>query len=94
MKKSITNRGFHVMEFVDLYGEKCSIQKSSYASDNAIWFGLNEVGGVVSDEDGKISKYEKPDNVDLFGRMHLTQAQVKELLPILTHFAETGELPK
>jgi hypothetical protein len=26
-------------------------------------------------------------------RMHLTKSQVKELLPLLKHFAKTGELP-
>jgi hypothetical protein len=26
-------------------------------------------------------------------RMHLTQAQVKALLPLLSHFAENGALP-
>lgn len=34
------------------------------------------------------------DDVDshTFGRMHLTQAMVAELLPLLTRFAETGRL--
>lgn len=27
-------------------------------------------------------------------RMHLNQEQVKQLLPILQHFADTGELPQ
>lgn len=29
-----------------------------------------------------------------YARMHLSQAQVQELLPLLQHFAETGELPE
>lgn len=32
--------------------------------------------------------------VVIFSRMHLTQDQVKKLLPHLQHFAETGTLPE
>jgi len=35
-----------------------------------------------------------PDGVSLTTRMHLTQDMVKDLLPVLTHFAETGNLPQ
>lgn len=28
------------------------------------------------------------------GRMHLSRAQVQDLLPLLQHFAETGNLPE
>lgn len=38
-------------------------------------------------------KYPLPEEVLLTTRMHLTQEQVKALLPILQHFAETGEFP-
>ena len=69
---SVTQRGFTVFSFKDRYDEPCSIQKSSLATEDAIWFGL--------DKDNQ--------------RMHLTQDQVKSLLPILQTFAETGELPE
>jgi len=65
----VTQRGFAKIDFTDSYDEKCSIQKSSSATKNAIWFG----------QDGA-------------KRMHLTQEQVEELLPILTNFAKTGEI--
>jgi hypothetical protein len=32
-------RGFEYSEFTDYNGQKCSIQKSSIASDDAIWLG-------------------------------------------------------
>jgi hypothetical protein len=33
-------------------------------------------------------------DVNVPDRMHLTQKQVKDLLPILQHFVKTGELPE
>lgn len=75
LKKKTTERGFGLYEFKDKYGQKCSLQDSSLATESAIWF------GVDVDLKGK----------EVFNRMHLTQEQVKALLPILTNFAETGE---
>jgi hypothetical protein len=42
MKLKKTNRGFAIAEFIDRYGEKCSIQKSSLATENCIWLGVHE----------------------------------------------------
>jgi hypothetical protein len=36
-----TNRGFLRGEFIDVFGEECSIQESSLADENAIWLGAN-----------------------------------------------------
>lgn len=36
-----TNRGFDYGKFTDRYGEKCSIQKSSLATEDAIWLGID-----------------------------------------------------
>lgn len=64
----LTQRGFGVYEFEDLYDTKCSLQKSSLAGFDAIWFGAGSE------------------------RMHLSRQMVRELLPILQHFADTGEI--
>lgn len=64
-----TNRGFALIYFKDRYGSKCSLQKSSMASEPAIWLGI----------DSQL-------------RMHLTQEQVREIIPHLNKFAETGKL--
>ena len=40
MKIARTERGFDITEFTDLYGSKCSLQKSSLASQDAVWFGV------------------------------------------------------
>jgi len=41
MEKQKTHRGFDYSGFSDMYGAKCSIQKSSLATDDAIWFGVD-----------------------------------------------------
>lgn len=68
MKTEKTQRGFSIVNFTDLYGAECSLQKSSLATEDAIWLGVDTA------------------------RMHLTQEQVSELLPLLQKFVNTGEL--
>jgi len=41
LKNTKTNRGFAVVEFIDRYGVPSSIQKSSLATEDAIWFGID-----------------------------------------------------
>lgn len=64
------------ISFEDSYKQQCSLQKSSYSLENEIWFGVD---------------------TDIIGKavnacMHLTQEQVKYLLPYLQKFSETGEI--
>ena len=82
MRPVYTQRCFARLEFEDRYNQCCSLQKSSLAFEDCIWFGVDE--GI-------------PDNVtgereEIMGRMHLTRDMVRELLPVLQHFADTGEL--
>lgn len=87
LRYEVNERGFARWEFTDRYGEKCSIQDSSLATENAIWLGINRVAITeenLVEEDGV--KYA-------LGRMHLTQQQAKKLVPILQYFAEHGSLP-
>lgn len=72
-----TERGFVRGNFIDRYGQTCSIQKSSIATEDAIWLGCNEGLHV----DGQCC-----------ARMHLTQEMIAALLPLLHRFVETGEL--
>lgn len=99
-----TLRGFTYASFEDRYGAKCSIQKSSLAFEEAIWFGVDDPDpqimavdapkyGVHTAAVNGWVKYPIPDEVSLTTRMHLTQEQVQQILPVLQHFAETGELP-
>lgn len=89
-----TERGFMRGEFVELYRAECSIQESSLADQSAIWLGVDEVKPkqLVYGEGWK--EIELPPGALCSGRMHLNQAQVAALLPLLQHFAEHGELPR
>lgn len=104
MKRTTTARGFPVIEFTDRYGADCNIQESSLAEEAAIWLGVKDAqpqimavdaaaAGVVTDATCGWVPYPIPKEVLLTTRMHLTQAQVAELMPVLQHFVDTGELP-
>lgn len=103
MKIAKTARGFALGQFKDLYKKKCSIQKSSLATTDAIWFGIDDPTpeimashaarfGVKTTETVGWVPYPIPEEVSLSTRMHLTRAQVKRLLPLLQKFVDTGEL--
>lgn len=107
MEKTKTERGFSLYEFWDRLGQKCSIQKSSLASQDCIWLGVNEADPQImcSDairlglrestggkEDNGWCEYKIPKEVFLSTRMELTKKQVRELLPILQNFVDTGEV--
>lgn len=93
-----TERGFDTLTFTDRYGETCSLQKSSLATEDCIWFGVNEpkITALAKDVYGSDASgwvtISIPEYAHLSARMHLTQEQVRELLPYLIKFAETGEL--
>lgn len=97
-------RGFTTITFQDKYDTGCSIQKSSSATEDAIWFGVDDANpkilttdarrfGIPTNERTGWVSYPIPDEVLLSTRMHLTQEQVARILPILQHFVNTGELP-
>lgn len=105
MKVSKTERGFATIEFLDRYGYVCIIQKSSLATEDAIWFGIQDAcpqimasealaAGIDTDETTGWVPYPMPKNVLLTTRMHLTRELVAELMPILQRFVDTGEVSK
>ena len=98
-----TQRGFSNGKFKDAYGAECSIQKSSLATKDAIWLGIDdpnplimcnnaERNGLVKQGDCGWQPFEIPKDVLITTRMHLTQREVRQLLPILEKFAKTGEI--
>ena len=97
LNKKKTDRGFSLIEFKDRYNCKCNIQKSSLATEDAIWFGIDApephimASTVQSGATGWVP-YAIPDNVLITTRMHLTRKQVQRLLPILKYFVEHGEI--
>jgi hypothetical protein len=103
MKVKKTERGFATIKFKDRYKSKCILQKSSLAGEHAVWFGLIDADplilaskasqyGLDTIEDNGWINYPIPKDVLLHTQMHLTQDQVRALLPYLITFIETGEL--
>lgn len=87
-----TERGFPYFQFKDRYDHECSLQKSSLAFEDAVWFGVNDAAPQILDPEKGWKPFPVPEEVQMTTRMHLTQDQVVELLPILTRFAETGDI--
>lgn len=98
-----TERGFGRVEFVDDYGEKCSIQESSSVTGR-IWLGIDHVNpqimksdaiklglAVPFDETGWMS-YPIPEQVLLSSRMHLNRSQVQDLVDKLQQWLDSGSL--
>jgi hypothetical protein len=81
-KKEKTDRGFTIVEFTDGNDTHCSLQKSSVATEDMIWLGRDEID----------PKELIPGEGWISTRMHLTQNQVKALLPFLIKFVKTGDI--
>lgn len=97
IKITETSRGFEYGEFEDANDVLCNIQVSSSIQEEAlIWLGADEIGlkcfkSNQGWEDVELDCSEGQKYI-ANTRMHLTQSQVKDLLPILTKFAKTGSL--
>ena len=97
MFRTKTERGFAVVEFEDMYGVSCSIQKSSLASEDCVWMGLNEVVPKImakelrEDLTGWVN-FPSPEEVLLNARMHINKQQAKEIIEVLQTFVDTGEI--
>ncbi len=98
-------RGFKNGQFTDANGQICSIQVSSAMHDERLlWLGCHELDLRVgmpwrSVSEAELAKilgatafHENIPAINANTRMHLTQSQVKALLPLLTKFAKTGQL--
>lgn len=99
MKQQKTNRNFRIDEFKDFNGVDCSLQESSASHDEGlIWLGCNEIGlksftPGVGWKDIELEQDAHGTSHIANTRMHLSQSQVKELLPALQYFATHGCLP-
>jgi hypothetical protein len=103
MGKTKTKRGFPLVEFEDFYGAKCSLQKSSLATEECIWFGVNDAEPkIMASHAEKLGiktkkltgwiEYPIHEDVNLNTRMHLSREQAKNLLPHLMRFIAIGEI--
>jgi len=96
-----TQRGFDVLEFQDRNYTECTLQKSSLATEDCIWLGADKIGlkefvanriPLSWTEFPEVDEHSMEHHYSANTRMHLTREQVKELLPFLIKFVETGEL--
>ena len=97
MKRDKTHKGFDILYFEDSTNVKCTIQESSASrEEKMIWLGADDIGlkHFIAGEgwhDVKLTETVKEHYV-ANNRMLLAQSKVKELLPVLEKFAETGEI--
>ena len=98
-----TERGFAILRFEDSYGISCSLQKSSIATRDSIWLGVDDPNpkilanlaekfGIYTKQKVGWIEYPIPKEVSLITRMHLNREQVTQLIPVLQKFVDTGEL--
>jgi len=93
IKLEKTDRGFLAGNFTDRYGEVCSIQKSSLATEDAIWLGIDNPKLTIfeNEQKGAYIVTKMPATFSVSSRMHLTREMVSALLPLLQNFADTGD---
>lgn len=88
-----TGRGFRFYDFIDMNGYECSIQKSSVATEDCIWLGLDSGSPKKLVFNEGWVPVELPEEVELNTRMHLTREQAGVLAKQLKYFSDVGELP-
>ena len=91
MKVEATERGFALIEFFDQFGVECSLQISSL-TEACVWLGVDEPDVKFLVPGKGWQEVPIPKGALRSGRMHLTQDMVRELLPHLQQFVETGQL--
>ena len=88
-----TARGFDLVEFHDRNGYECSLQKSSIATEDAIWLGVQGAKVQFMVKGIGWCDYPIPTECSIMPeRMHLSREQVAQLLPLLLNFVVHGEL--
>lgn len=89
IKMEKTERGFYIARFKDRYDMGCSLQESSLAFERCVWLGCDE--GLHFDQ--KNMPIKEPQE-KCCARMHLTQDMAKDIIVLLQHFVDHGELPQ
>ena len=97
MEKKITKRKFKLVNFKDKNNVSGSIQMSSLATDECIWFGCDDVDPqyFIPYVNPSWRKLEKPQGSTEWvfnSRMHLNRKQVAKLIPILQKFVKKGTI--
>lgn len=88
-----TARGFRLYTFTDRNGEQCSFQKSSVATEDCCWLGIDDITPRILVHGQGWQDVPVPEGTQLSARMHLSRSDAEVLWQQLKYFAETGELP-
>ena len=96
-EKSYTNRGFELLNFYDRYDELCDIQRSSLATEDAIWLGVHNPNPRImasKTPEGGTGWVDYPLSEDVLinHRMHLTRKQSISLALKLLKFGLFNKL--
>jgi hypothetical protein len=92
MELKLTNRRFARIDFADQYAVQCSLQKSSLATEDCIWFGCNDADPKMLVRGKGWKPVPMPEEYIANTRMHLNREQVAQLLPFLVAFVNSGDL--
>jgi hypothetical protein len=76
-----TERGFDYLNLKDIDGKEISVQNSSAATLDAIWFGGRVDNVMIKKENGDIEPFTFPEGAILLGeRLHLTKSLARQLI--------------
>jgi hypothetical protein len=97
MKTTTGKRGFAKAEFKDSLGHDCIIQEGSVDTINegmGVWLGIPKPEITVFTDRGMANYVHipTPENWDIGSLMYLSDKQIKQLIPMLQNFLETGKL--
>ena len=97
MEVGATQRGFELIEFDDLYGVKCSLQQSSLATEDALWFGPTDaepkiMASKTSEGGTGWVPYQISDDVMLSTRAHLSRPMAEQLVAHIQIWLQSGSL--
>lgn len=95
-KTNKTIKKLAINNFKDDHDQDCILKKSSSSLEDKIWFGVTNPKLMVYENNskGKCIVTDMPSTFSVNSKMHLTRSQVKELLPYLENFVNTGNLEK
>jgi hypothetical protein len=89
-----TDRGFKHIAFTDVDGTACHVLESSNAEQACIRIGAKDIGLKRLVYGSGWVPIPLDTGIHVANTtMHLSRDMIKELLPVLQHFAETDELP-
>jgi 5'-deoxynucleotidase YfbR-like HD superfamily hydrolase len=91
MTSSVTERGFVLINFQDLYNKPCSFQESSLAEQEAIWLGCDGPT-IYRNNLAMTQKEQEAEGISALGRMHLSREQAGTIGRMLVRYAETGQV--